>query len=86
MGPAIIVTIGVLFLLSEMRGGFFDFSNTWPVILIVIGAISLASSLSSMTGHVSGVAPQVAPPGIPQTTAPGGPQSTPQTPYSGQGQ
>ena len=48
MGPVIIVTIGVLFLLAELRGGFFDFGNTYPVILIVIGLISLASALASI--------------------------------------
>jgi hypothetical protein len=83
MGPAIIVTIGVLFLLSEMRGGFFDFSNTWPVILIVIGFISLGASLAPMNGHVAPVAPQVLPPGVPPAA-----QGTPPPPqaFPGQGQ
>ncbi len=45
MGPAVLITIGVLFLLHEVRGSIFDFSNTWPFILIVIGAILLASSV-----------------------------------------
>ena len=68
MGPAVVITIGVLFLLQQMRGGYFDFGNTYPVILVVIGAILLASSLSSMEGHVtSDVAPPAAPP------APGSP-------------
>ena len=53
MGPAILITVGVLFLLDQMRGGYFSFGNTFPVILIVIGAISLASSLAPMDGHVS---------------------------------
>jgi hypothetical protein len=54
MGPAIVITIGVLFLLSEMRGGFFDFGNTYPVVLIVIGAVSLAAALAPMDGHIAG--------------------------------
>jgi LiaI-LiaF-like transmembrane region len=92
MGPAILVTLGVLFLLDQMRGGFFNFSNTWPMILIVIGFISLGSSLAPMTGHVSPVAPQVPgtypiPPGAPQAAAPTAPpQSTPPAEYPGQGQ
>jgi len=82
MGPAIVVTIGVLFLLSEMRGGFYSFGNTFPVILIVIGMISLASSLAPMTGHIDDVTvPPVAPPGTPGT-APGNSQPT----LPGQGQ
>jgi hypothetical protein len=63
MGPAVIITIGVLFLLHEVRGDVFDFSNTYPFILIVIGAILLASSMAPMTGHVdSTMAPPTAPP------------------------
>jgi hypothetical protein len=52
LGPAVVITIGVLFLLQQVRGGYFDFGNTYPVILVVIGAILLASSLASMDGHV----------------------------------
>lgn len=63
MGPAIIITIGVLFLLNETRGGVFDFSNTYPVILIVIGAVSLAAALAPTDGHVSSQA-------VPPPTAP----------------
>ena len=76
MGPAIIVTIGVLFLLDQMRGGYLSFGNTFPVILIVIGVISLASALAPTEGHISGPLPP-APPGTPPP---------PQNPYSGQGQ
>lgn len=85
MGPAVIVTIGVLFLLQQSRGGYFEFGNTYPVILVVIGAILLASSLAPMDGHVSSATiPSAAPPAPGPTTgvAPG---ST-QTPYPGQGQ
>jgi hypothetical protein len=63
MGPAVIITIGILFLLHEVRGDVFDFSNTYPFILIVIGAILLASSMAPITGHVdSTAAPSAAPP------------------------
>lgn len=64
MGPAVVITIGVLFLLQQTRGGSFDFGNTYPLILVVIGAILLASSLAPMEGHVtSEVAPPAAPAG-----------------------
>jgi hypothetical protein len=76
MGPAIVITIGVLFLLDQVRGGYLSFGNTFPVILIVIGAISLASNLAPADGHISGPASPT-PPG---TTPP------PQNPYAGQGQ
>ena len=51
-GPAVVITIGVLFLLHEARDGAFDFSNTYPFILIVVGVILLASAMAPMTGHV----------------------------------
>jgi hypothetical protein len=81
MGPAIIITVGVLFLLDQMRGGNFSFGNTFPIILIVIGIISLASALAPMDGHVSDTYPPVPPP-----TMPGATQNPPQNPLPGQGQ
>jgi hypothetical protein len=79
MGPAIIITVGVLFLLDQMRGGSFSFDNTYPVILIVIGAISLAAAAAPADGHVSGPVPPAVP-----GNAPPAPQN--QFPGSGQGQ
>jgi hypothetical protein len=38
-GPIILITIGVLFALDHMTE--FTFGRTWPVILIVIGLLSL---------------------------------------------
>jgi len=85
VGPAVIVTVGVLFLLQQSRGGYFDFGNTYPVILVVIGSILLASSLAPMEGHISSQAvPPTAPPApgsVPDPT-PGSTQST----FPGQGQ
>jgi hypothetical protein len=85
MGPSIVVTVGVLFLLQQMRGGFFGFDNTYPVIIIVIGLISLATAVVSTEGHVSSDAP--VPPAVPP--APGVPpassNATPSS-YTGQGQ
>jgi Domain of unknown function (DUF5668) len=85
MGPVVVVTVGVLFLLAEMRGGSFEFWNTWPVILIVIGIISLASAFASGEGHVSSTAPvpPVIPPAPSVPPAPSGPAPTS---YTGQGQ
>ncbi len=68
MGPAVIITIGVLFLLNEVRGDAFDFSKTYPFILIVIGAILLGSSMAPMDGHIdSTMAPP--PPTVPPATS-----------------
>jgi hypothetical protein len=83
MGPAIIITVGVLFLLDQMRGGMFSFGNTYPVILIVIGAISLASAAAPSEGHVSSSLPPT-PPMATGGVPPAPPVS--QNPFSGQGQ
>jgi hypothetical protein len=86
VGPAVIVTVGVLFLLQQMRGGYFDFGNTYPVILVVIGAILLASSLAPMEGHINA---QPANPAVPPPPAAPGTTTTQnqyQSPYPGQGQ
>lgn len=81
LGPAVVITVGVLFLLQQMRGGYFDFGNTYPVILLVIGAILLASSLAPMDGHISSTA---APPAAP--AAPGSTPGSSQGSLPGQGQ
>lgn len=54
MWPAILITLGVLFLLDQSRGEYFSFHYTWPVILLVIGAVKLAESMASTAGHISG--------------------------------
>jgi hypothetical protein len=52
-GAAILVTLGVLFLLHEYQlYDFFD--QTWPVLLIVIGLLSFASHKASTEGHTQG--------------------------------
>lgn len=79
MVPAVVITIGVLILLHQLRGGIFDFGDTWPFILIVAGAVLLASSLAPTTGHIEPVAPPPIRPG-----RPAGPGPT-QSPLGGPG-
>ena len=72
MWPAILITLGILFLLSQVRGGHFDFNNTWPLLLVVIGLILLASSMAPREGHIEPPPPVATqpPPGIPPTPPP----------------
>ncbi len=49
MGPVMLITIGILFLLNEF--GNLRFHYTWPVILIVIGAVKMWQSTTSTEGH-----------------------------------
>ncbi|MBS1840145.1 MAG: hypothetical protein JSS69_04985 [Acidobacteria bacterium] len=81
MGPAVITTLGILFLLSQFRGGYLAFHHTFPVILIVIGAILLASSIAPTDGHISSSA-MPSPPAPPVSPY----QGPAQPPASGQGQ
>jgi hypothetical protein len=75
MGPAILITIGVLFLVQQSHWAY-HFGRTWPVILLVIGVVKLAEALASDAGHGT---QQISPPGPP--SGPGmGPQQGPGQP------
>ena len=76
-GPAIVITIGILFLLHETQGGHFAFQNTWPVILLVIGLLQLASAFASREGHVDS---QPGTPGVPTPPATPTPAAPPVNP------
>jgi len=81
MGPAILVTLGVLFLLDSVsRVGF---GRTWPAILLVIGVVQLLQSNASSAGHVASLPSRRSgfPPNAPP---PGAPPSAPQPPASGE--
>jgi len=74
MGPAILVTLGVLFLLDTTSR--VEFHRTWPAILLVIGVVKLVQSNASYQGHV-GPLPPGAPPSAP-------PPASPEPPASGE--
>src|SRR5258708_6691712 len=62
MGPAMMVTIGSLFLLENLHVA--NFGRTWPVILLVVGGVKLLQGSASAADHVpsSGPGPRVATP------------------------
>jgi len=71
MAPAILVTLGVLFLLdSTSRVGF---GRTWPAILLVVGVVKLMQSNASDSGHI-GPLPPVGPGSAPPRVPPAPPQ------------
>ena len=80
MGPAVITTLGVLFLLGELGHGMMSFSHTFPILFIVIGTILLAAAFAPMEGHVSGPGANA------PTTRPPSPPPTYTNPYTRQGQ
>jgi hypothetical protein len=85
MGPAILVTLGVLFLLDNVSR--FEFHRTWPAILLVVGVVKLMQSNASSDGHIGrtlpGSFPPTPPPPSVQTTIPNAGQ-TPEPPSSGE--
>jgi len=54
MGPAMLLTIGVLFLLENLNVVYFG--RTWPVILLVVGAVKLLQGSASVEGHIPSLA------------------------------
>jgi hypothetical protein len=49
MGPAILITLGVLFLLANAYD--YPFERTWPILLIVIGGIKVVRYVIPESGH-----------------------------------
>jgi Domain of unknown function (DUF5668)/B-box zinc finger len=86
MGPAVLVTLGVLFLLDNISR--MDFGRTWPALLLVIGIVRLVQSNASTSGHIGPLPPgptnypPAPPPPVgfsnPPETAPGNPRSAAQ--------
>jgi Domain of unknown function (DUF5668) len=50
MGPIILITVGVLFLVGQYSP--YSFFDLWPIILIVIGAVLVAQAMVSREGHI----------------------------------
>jgi len=67
LGAAILITLGILFLLNNLTR--LDFSESWPALLIVIGVFTYFGRAASAEGHIQ-----------PYYTAPVG--TVPQPPYS----
>jgi hypothetical protein len=49
MGPILLITIGVIFLVGQYTR--FSFMDLWPIILIVIGVVLIGQTLVSRAGH-----------------------------------
>jgi hypothetical protein len=80
MGPAMLVTIGVLFLLDNVSN--IDFGKTWPAILLVIGVVKLMQSNASSEGHVGSLPPATG--GVPPSAPPPPTAPTPGPTSSGE--
>jgi hypothetical protein len=74
MGPVILITIGVLFAFDRFTD--FRFSQTWPILLIVIGVLRLAGGGRRRRREGSGQ-PSWPPPPPPDTPPPPPPYTEP---------
>ncbi len=65
MGPAVLVTLGMLFLLEQVD--VIGFHRTWPLLLVVIGLVKVLQGNASTAGHVDPLPPGqgIAAPGVP---------------------
>jgi hypothetical protein len=53
MAPAVLITLGVLFLLDTLHVPRASFHNTWPVLFIVIGLVKVLQGNAPTEGHVN---------------------------------
>jgi len=70
-GPVVLLTIGTLFLLENLHVA--SFGRTWPVILLVVGAVKLLQGNASQEGHIGSSGPGTFPPGGPVAPPPSAP-------------
>jgi len=71
MGPAMVLTVGVLALLNNFTQ--FHFHQTWPIFLIVLGLVKVLGSSADTNGHVPPAMPYI-PGTVPPPQAPQPPQ------------
>ncbi len=76
MGPVVLITLGVLFLISEFT--HWHFHQTWPILLIAIGLVKVLGSSADISGHVPPYIPGISAvppaPGVPPQNPPQPPQ------------
>jgi hypothetical protein len=77
MGPAMVLTTGILFLFHTMD--IADLDRTWPAWILVVGIVKLVQSSASSAGHVGplpSAPPSTLPPSPPPPTPTPGPTSS----------
>jgi|SRR5689334_22348608 len=62
MGPAIMIAVGVLFLLDNLGPEWANFNHTWPLILLVIGVVKIIQSSAPAEPNLPYVATPPPPP------------------------
>src|SRR3981081_3113442 len=75
VGPVMILTTVVLFLLHTLR--VVDLDRTWPAWLLAAGVVKLMQSHASMEGHIERTYPPMPPISPPAAPAPPAPSEPP---------
>ena len=86
MGPAMVLTTGVLLLLQSLDIRNAGLDHTWPAWILVVGIVKMIQSSASSAGHVGplpGAPPAVSPPATPP---PSNPSPSNQPPASSSGE
>jgi hypothetical protein len=68
MGPAVLITLGLLFLLANTS--HWPFERTWPILLIVIGGVKVLRYVLTDSGHFNPGQYPAPPYGAPYQQAP----------------
>jgi hypothetical protein len=63
IGPIVLVTLGVLFLVAEFYPRLSFWNTTWPIFLIVLGIALFWQRKAPTTGHMDQIGPGAPPPG-----------------------
>ncbi len=74
MGPTVLVTLGVLFLLSQLH--VVSFNRTWPILLIAIGLVHILAGSARAEDHIP-YSSQALPPPAPNPPQPGSTEDPP---------
>jgi hypothetical protein len=85
MGPAMVLTTGILFLMQSL--GIADIDRTWPAWILVVGVVKLLQSSASSAGHVGPLPPgpaSPAPPSPPPSSSDSSPTNAGGTSSSGE--
>jgi hypothetical protein len=75
MGPVMVLTTGVLFLLHTLR--VVDLDRTWPAWLLAAGIVKLMQSHASLEGHIAPTYPAMSPISPPEPPVPPAPPQPP---------
>jgi hypothetical protein len=67
MGPAMVLTTGILFLMQSLNIAEID--RTWPAWILVVGVVKLVQSSASSEGHVVPLPPAAASPAPPPSSS-----------------